>query len=230
MSTKRALLASSALAMLSSIGHAQAGDFYASVLGGANLMEGHSGFQDKGATSTFYKFEPDTGFYVGGAVGLHLDHWVTGLRPELEVSFRRNDVGGSWGATSPGPHQGGMVNAHMSNFSVLANVWYDIDLGSKLVPYFGGGVGWDCADFEGRFESGRTHSHFEDVESGFAWQAGAGVNYQIQEGIKIGVGYRYFQGPDIRHDVFVGKNPNPLAARLDNQNQTVMVNLTFDTN
>ena len=43
-----------------------------------------------------------------------------------------------------------------------------------------------------------------------------------------GIGYRYFSGPDIKNNIFVGKNNLP--AHFDNENHTVMVNLTIDTN
>ena len=63
MLNKRALLATSAIALLGA-GQAQAGDgFYISVLGGANFQQG------KTATPLFFTSDtlsPDTGFLIGG--------------------------------------------------------------------------------------------------------------------------------------------------------------------
>jgi opacity protein-like surface antigen len=228
MFTKRTLLATSALALIAgSSGQANADGFYVSILGGANFMQDNSGAQGGGLSGTSYKFDPDTGFVIGGAVGLHLDKWLKGTRIEFEASYRHNDVGGSWTNFSvPFFNSSGPVSATMSNFAVMANVWYDIDVGQKWVPYLGGGAGWDQARFNGVFV-GSTAS-FNVERNGFAFQVGGGINYPIQDGVNLGIGYRYFRGPDIKNNIFVGKNNLP--ASFDNENHAVVVNLTIDTN
>jgi opacity protein-like surface antigen len=226
MLMKRTLLATSALALIAGSGQANADGFYVSILGGANFMQDKSGTQGVPLAGTSFKFDPDTGFTVGGAVGLHLDKWLKGTRVEFEASYRHNDVGGSWTNFSvPFFHSGGPVSATMSNFAVMANVWYDIDVGQKWVPYVGGGAGWDRAHLDGVFVGSTA---FSVERSGFAFQLGAGLNYPIQDGVSLGIGYRYFRGPDIKNNIFVGKNNLP--ASLDNENHAVTVNLTIDTN
>ncbi len=223
MLNKRALLATSAIALLGA-GQAQAGDgFYISVLGGANFQ------QSKTATPLFFtsdRLSPDTGFLIGGAVGVHADRWLKGLRGEVEISYRRNDFHGSWDSFfSDGP-----IDGHTSNFAVMANVWYDVDIGMKWKPYLGGGVGWARARADGILATTDTDTDTFNVErSGFAWQLGAGLNYEVQDGVKLGLGYRFFRGPNLRTSPFFGKNDN-VALNFDNDNHSVLFSLTIDTN
>lgn len=240
MLMKRTLLASSALAVLASVSQAQAGDFYVSVFGGANWQANDgAGFQSGPPTFSFgttaYNLDSDTGFVLGGTVGVHLDRWLHGLRAEVEASYRRNDVNGNWSVETFSTVQGGVIDANNSTFAVMANVWYDIDIGRKWTPYIGGGAGWARRDVDGAFITTftnfnlSTYGHaFSVSESGFAWQLGAGINYEIQDGVRLGVGYRYFRGPEIRNDIFLGKHDLPV--NFDQDNHAVQLELAVDIN
>lgn len=238
MRNKHTLLASSALALLASVTQANAGEFYIAVTGGANFLSSdRSGFIAiptlSGGTTT-YSQDSDTGFVLGGAIGVHLDRWLNGLRAELEASYRRNDVNGIWSVSTFSGLDVGVINANESKFAVMANIWYDINVGQKWVPYIGGGVGWartkadgafrtTFTDFGGAFSGGGT---FDREESGFAWQLGFGLNYPIQDNVRLGLGYRYFRGPDIKNNVFLGKNNLPV--NFDHEDHTVQLQLTVD--
>ena len=100
---KRSLfITTSTLALLAFGGDAQADGLYLSVFGGLNKIGGFSLHQGPHSASGFstvstdIDLEHDTGFVLGGAIGTSLDHWVQGLRTEVEVSYRRNDFGGNW--------------------------------------------------------------------------------------------------------------------------------------
>jgi len=217
MFTKRALLASTALAFVAGAS-AEAGETYVTVLGGANWQQKTSGFHIVGTgitrATTAFAADPDTGFMIGGAVGLHLDQWAKHLRGEIEASYRRNDISGTFfqhGFIA----QAGNIDANISTFAVMANLWYDVDVGQKWTPYLGGGAGWARTKAEGAFLKTfpSAHSnHFSAEESGFAWQLGLGVNYPIADGVTLGVGYRYFRGPSVDNDVFVGKHNLPVPS------------------
>lgn len=243
MFSKRILLASSALAVLASVTQAHAGDYYVSVFGGANWQANDkSGFQSgPSSTVTFgttaYRLSSDTGFAIGGAVGLHLDQWLHGLRAEVEASYRRNKLKGNWAVTTFFTHAAGDINGHDSTFALMANVWYDVNVSQKWTAYLGGGAGWARRNINGALattfttnSSNTTHyGHgFNVHESGFAWQVGAGVNYEIQDGVHLGVGYRYFRGPDVRNDIFLGKHDLPV--NFDQDNHTVQLELSVDIN
>ena len=64
-------------------------------------------------------------------------------------------------------------------------------------------------------------------ESGFAWQLGAGANYEVSPGVKVGVGYRYFHGADIDR-AFGAKNSAP--AQTDGSNHAIQASVTVDLN
>jgi opacity protein-like surface antigen len=230
MRMKRVLLASSALTLLAAMGQAQAKDLYVSVFGGANWLTDSSGtFTDETETH-IWSAEPDTGFVIGGAIGTHLDNWVRGLRTEVEVSYRRNNLGGGWFESEERTTEGGPLTGNMSTFAIMANLWYDIDVGQKFVPYIGGGAGW--ARMHGEMAALRTFSNLGTPSgstdtstvvdnSGFAYQVGAGLNYEVMPDVDLGIGYRYFVGPRFDH-FFEGKGT------LENHNHAVMVNLTVD--
>lgn len=235
MLNKRLLLASSALAtVFASAGPAQAGDIYFSFLGGANFQQDRSVFISDITTSASSHVDPNTGFVLGAAVGTHLDRWLRGLRAEIEASYRRNEADGNWFVDTFFSDAGGPLDANVSTFAVLANVWYDIDVGHKWVPYLGGGVGWGRTKFNAVLADtsgfgGTTSLSVEN--SGFAYQVGGGINYEVQDGVSLGVGYRYFRGPEIKGNVFVGKNGFvTLPVNGENENHSVMINLTINTN
>lgn len=245
MRLKRVLLASSALALLAGASTAQADGLYISVFGGANWVEDSSArffTQTTTTDATGYGWgtDADTGFVVGGAVGVGLDKWLNGLSVELEASYRRNDVGGAWIATGfdttgPTTTTNGAISANLSTFAIMANVWYEHDFGWKVRPYIGGGVGWARAKFDGALlTSSLTNSAttWDLSNDGFAWQLGIGINYQAAPGVDVGLGYRYFNGPDFSApftiDPFFGGEQ--AFGKLDNDNHSVTVNLTIDVN
>lgn len=226
MKIRNLMLASTALALLGGAQTAQA-DMYVSVFGGANFLEDSSDFG--GTPNDFFAFgsDADIGFALGGAVGVHLDKWAKGLRAELEASYRRQDVGGVWSSDN-GPFTSGPIDANQSTFAIMANVWYDFDCGWKIMPYAGGGVGWGRARVDGALlTSNGTQDTFIDRENGFAWQLGAGFNYEVQPGVNLGLGYRYFEGPT-NDLIFNGKNT--LRTEIENGNHSVLVHLIIDTN
>jgi opacity protein-like surface antigen len=230
---KRVLLATTALAMFAGAGQVQAGDdFYLSVLGGANfLSDSSAAFGDESETH-LYSTDGDTGFVLGGALGTHLDKWAKGLRVELEASYRRNDLGGNWfeSDTETGTVTfGGPIDGNMSTFAIMANLWYDIDIGSKVRPYVGGGVGWArtradavfVTTFRNDSPASGTHDTTNLENSGFAWQLGVGFNYEVAPDVDVGIGYTYFRGPHF-HDTFFEGEGN-----LDNENHAVSAHLTI---
>ena len=225
---KSYLLASvAAAAVFASSGQAQARDFYVSVLGGANWWPDQTRVTTAFGSTTAFHFNADTGFVLGGAVGVHLDNWLHGLRAELEASYRRNKLNGNWTSTSGST---GAITGHVSTFALMANVWYDIDCGSKFKPYVGGGAGWARSHFDavrftasGSSTSGRTAF---DV-NGFAWQLGAGVNYEVMPGVDLGLGYRFMVDPRLH---LGGEGIGEQSITLDNHSHSVALSLTIDIN
>ena len=146
---------------------ASAGDWYASVYGGVNA--------DNVIDVSFV--ESQTGQVVGGTVGRATP--VPGLRIEADVSYRTNDV------------EVGPLTAVHDTTAVLFNVAYDIDIHDPVAtPYILAGIGY--AHTEASVPLLLTLE-----ASDVAFQAGAGINFKVWPGAKIGVGYRFLQGPSI---------------------------------
>ena len=239
MRNKSVFMATTALALLAGATTATAGDLYISVIGGLNKQPDESGSNLTSEAFGAFESSPDTGFVVGGAIGTGLDKWLKGLRVEAEVAYRRNDLAGRWATTSAfsSSTAQGDIEGNASTFSIMANAWYDIDAGWKVVPYVGGGVGWGRAKVDGVLVttasdgSPTTGSReaFSREDSGFAWQLGAGFNYEAAPGVKVGLGYRYFRGPTVPDPIFTGKN-DVLVIGFENDNHAVQANVTIDIN
>lgn len=133
----------------------------------------------------------NTGYLLGWTLGY--DNLFGGdviqFRPEVELSFRQQDVdleevfGGEFD-----PGEADAFSVPTDVLSLLGNLWVDFKLGSGFTPYVGGGVGIGWADlpiFEGPV-------HIESTD--FVWQFGGGVNFDVNERVFVGVGYRYFGG------------------------------------
>jgi opacity protein-like surface antigen len=238
MRMKRVLLATTALASLAGATQAQAGDLYLSVFGGANFLADSGGVAviDElgccGSDSANISSDADTGFVIGGVIGKRLDNWAKNLRVELEASYRRNDLGGNW-ITTTSFSTGGVIDGNMSTFAIMANAWYDIDVGSKFRPYVGGGIGWGRMDgeialittFTSEGPSSGLRTTDTQSDSGFVWQLGLGVNYEVMPDVDVGLDYRYFRGPNFRDLFFGGKSTG-----LDNESHGVSARLTIGIN
>lgn len=224
MRIKSALLATTAVAAVALCPQAQARDFYVSVLGGANIQGDQDNQSFFPSDSSLYSthLDLDTGYMVALAVGTDLDRWLKGLRVELEMSYRRNhmDVTGFYSDTDTNETSTFVGEGHISTFAVMANVWYDIDIGSKVKPYIGGGAGWARANgnFGGIWHSSGSdtdNDYTNDEQSGFAWQLGVGLNYEVMPDVDVGLGYRYFSGPSLElYDVKVDNDSHVVAASL----------------
>jgi outer membrane immunogenic protein len=232
MRTKLALLATTTLAALAIATPAQAaGSWYLSLTGGANWLNDNSftGTTTVDPDSFTFASESDTGYVIAGAVGLSLGQMMQGLRIEAEVGYRQNQVDGVWASdedvgAAPIPDFGTADYDH-TTLSVMANVWYDFSAGS-FKPYIGGGLGWVDVEVDGTYTAAvLADTPFSFSDSGFAWQLGGGVNFQVAPSVQLGVGYRYMAGPEV---TVLAPDPNNLATgEVDSQNHSAVVSLTF---
>lgn len=249
MKMKTLLAATTAMAIVTAAPSATADDLYVSVFGGANfLSDSSAGYTDNpGSYQEVFAWnsDADTGFVLGGAIGTSLDRWAKGLKVELEVSYRRNDVGGGWSVDqySSGfisTTAVGQLDGNMSTFAIMANVWYEHDFGWKARPYFGGGFGWARARFDGALTTGVTSGYsnaagettWDLTNNGFAWQLGLGLNYEVSPGVDVGLGYRYFRGPEFNEPFRVDTNfvNSERFGKVENDSHAVAVNLNIQIN
>ena len=120
----------------------------------------------------------------------------------------------------------GDVNA----FSIMANLWYDFDLGEStpLTPFIGVGAGMARLEAEYSIRAtyptntlawfplyGSTYTSNSSADDWvFAWQVGAGLAYEFGGGMSLSAQYRYFSTGDVSlatqdisvdaHEVLIG--------------------------
>ena len=231
MTIKSAMLATTALALACATSQASERPMYVDVGGGANWIHDQAARTTRNTTFAEWfgmQSSGDTGFVLTAANGAHLDSLVHGFRVELEASYRRNSADGVWGSSTPRMSMPSVGNLEFdeSTWAVLANAWYDVDLGS-FRPYIGGGAGWAETKLEGRYFGRNPRRLIDFSGDGFAWQLGAGINFEISENTTIGIGYRYFSSPDVEI-----LPPNLSNRAIDGsvndiRSQSVVIDLSF---
>ena len=117
------------------------------------------------------------------------------FRLEGEVSYRENDLSltGTSGESKTG--------------TAFVNAWYDWANTSKFTPYVGGGIGIAHNELKGT----AFGTYFDDKDYAFAYQAGAGVAYNLCPHFDLTADYRFVDtskfenGEDLKaHEVLAG--------------------------
>ena len=99
------------------------------------------------------------------------------------------------------------LKGDLSALTLMMNAYYDIDLGSNLVPYVGGGLG--AADLSNEMKSAAGNLLVDDTDCIFIYQIGAGLGYKISgyskgPDVTISLDYRYlasFEDPRFKQTV-----------------------------
>lgn len=194
MKTSFSILAFAAAIGFSPVANAQ---WYVNGHGGLTVVQ-DSDITESGAGVTGAgEIEFDTGFAVGGAIGRSFGP----IRVEGELSYRMVDLDqitvdsvtvGNLTASGLGSFP---IEGEASALAFMINGWYDFNAGSNLVPFIGGGVGIARVNAQVDSVAG-VASTFDEDETVFAYQAGAGVGYKVAPSTMITVEYRYFGTQD----------------------------------
>lgn len=127
------------------------------------------------------KLKADNGW--AGAVGAGYD-LGNGFRTEGELVYLKSDLKGSAGGD-------------LKTLGGFANVYYDFNRTGTWRPFIGGGVGFAQVKADTRT--------VDDDDTGFAYQAKAGVAYKINDKWTGEVAYRYVGVTDVTLGSGVGK-------------------------
>lgn len=174
----RRILAITALLSVFGATHAAAQP-YVSASGGAAFLA-DSDLELNGIGGVEAEF--DTGFGVTGAFGSAWDTVTLGtVRTEVELGYRSNELDSISGPG--GTFSGG--DLELNALSGMANVALDIDTGTMFQPYVMGGLGLANVELES------DDANFEEDDTVFAFQAGAGINVPLGAVTLFG-GYRFF--------------------------------------
>ena len=126
---------------------------------------------------------------VGGAIAVgyylnHLDPRIP-LRAELEYAAR-SDVRAHWDRNSGAGTQ--KLTALFNVQTLQSNLYWDIDTGTAFRPFIGGGMGISFLYADYKVEN---RSSYSDSTTGFAWNAGAGIAYDLNESVTVDLAYRF---------------------------------------
>ena len=154
-------------------------------------------------------------FNAGYNVGVHGGYQLGSWRFEEEYSYRRNNVAayGVVGDITNG------VSGNRHTHSIMTNVLYDFAAGWPVTPHIGVGIG--AMDVFDGLKIPSRRLVFNDNSWQFAYQAIAGLRYDINPVLALDLDYRYlatteltFQIPNTALHYRTGANTNNFVASL----------------
>lgn len=131
-----------------------------------------------------------------------------GLRAEVEYNYRKPSVRSTHLAetVNVGLFDVNSLEAtktKISSDSVMMNIYYDFNTGTRFIPYLGAGLGvtklkatfksFDTDDFSAEYNgSGLSRS-----KNNLSWNVSAGVGYMLTNNLTFDAGYRYVDNGSI---------------------------------
>jgi OmpA-OmpF porin, OOP family len=175
---KKLLLATAALVALPVMAQAQMAPtpgFYIGGAGGLNWM--FNSTVDPPGIVTNINLSPQMGWAAGGMIGYDF----VGPRVEVEGMYRQNNANVNFAGVGGG-FAGFGVN--IQQVSIMANLLYDFNFGSPIVPYIGAGAGV-------AFINASAFGASSDTTQ-FAYQGILGLGYRIDDNWRVNLEGRYF--------------------------------------
>lgn len=202
MNRKFLLATTAAVSLIASAAFAQEEGFYIGVGGGLNAM--HS--SDIDGPTFNDELNNDEGFVGAGVLGYKYNN---GLRSELELGYRKNDVDEINDVTADGETE---------VYSAMVNLLFDLDISESVDTYIGGGAG---GAFVRHDKVGPTQAtRVDDTEFVPAFQGIAGLSYALSNKADIFLNYQYFHAVDPNF-----KNEANTKVDVDYDSSTVMLGL-----
>lgn len=171
-------------------------------------------FQDESdstVSSVTNEIDYNTGWGLSGEVGYG---WGNGLRVAGELVYRNATVDGVSGTNS------GAAGGGIHNKAIMANVYYDIETGTRFTPYVGAGVGGSYVDADNlRTINGTT---LDDSSFELAYQGIVGTAVDLDGPWDFTLDYRYFATPDVKF-----KTSAATTAETTNSSHNLMVGLRY---
>jgi len=175
--------------------------------------------------STFNdRVEFDPGINIGATGGFDFGF----LRLEGELSHKNGEMSTVTEQATNG-NRFVNVDGRLGALALLFNIFFDLHNSTPVTPYFGGGVGFatlHLSDTIGtQTDTGdRVILYRSDDDTVFAYQAGAGLEIDLNYGISLDLAYRYFGTSKARFD------RNSFTAtdlRLESHNASVGLRIKF---
>jgi opacity protein-like surface antigen len=183
---------------------AQAATQYVSGMGGISWMQNMKldvVYQDTSGNQS-RDYDLGSGVNLLGAIGCDYGSY----RFEAEVGYQQNDlktgINSTDGIVDDGSVNGNLASPYdmkgdVSVLSLMANGYYDFDLGSKVDFYATTGVGVAQVSYHDENDVANADPGYTGHETALAWQVGAGFAAPIADNIKLDLRYRYFATTDV---------------------------------
>jgi outer membrane protein OmpA-like peptidoglycan-associated protein len=151
-----------------------------------------------------------------------------GIRAELEVSYRQNDVDRFSGAGLAGPTR---TLGLTQSYGVMLNALYDFSFpGAPVIPYVGVGAGYQWLDYKGvRGAASNGTVILDGTEGSFAYQAIVGGAFPVAEfpGLAVTAEYRFMGTLSSDMDAASGVTNTRGSAEIDNFNHSLLIGLRY---
>ncbi len=187
---------------------ARDGALYVGVEGGPMIVEDID--LDIGTTEDAVSIDSEYGYDAAGIIGYDFG----AFRAEAEISYRRAAADEITAAVPGIPLGGGSrrfftgqtdVNGHNSALAFMINGMFDFGDEDGLQGFVGGGAGVSRTKIRTTFAA---PSFIDDEDTGFAWQAIAGVRAPLSYNFDVGLKYRFFNHDDINFNDTGGRDIN----------------------
>lgn len=198
---------------------------YVSIMGGMNWVAPLDLNQNN---FDFVQLELNQPLQSGYTAGLAFGwRFPTGLKPELELSHRKNTLAQFDNRAYQG---GGRLDGkgEVQATSVMANLWYEVlslpaPFG-RLTPYIGGGLGYTTLTFSG-LEAGAAQYGNVHRDTVLAYQLGTGLGFELNELWSMSLDYRYLQTRDANFGDIQGLPKGDVKAAY--RSQSLMLGLQY---
>lgn len=153
---------------------------------GGNIPEG-GGLSDFGGFAAGAQVSYDAGATLNLAAGYQFNRY---LAAEVQTGWNLNAIDAIPGFV--------VSDTYVSSVPILVNAVFQWPIPRTiLVPFIGGGVGGAATLFDTDYMANTAVSLFgSDSDFVFAWQAFAGLRFQISDQLSAGVAYKYFSTED----------------------------------
>lgn len=136
----------------------------------------------------------DDNVSFGGGIGYNI---MRGFRVDLTLDYRADaDLYAYYPASPASP-----LTGELSSWVGLANFYYDFDMGHRITPYVGVGLGFAAHTMDAgkNIGAGDFTDFSGKTETEFAWALMAGVDIDLRSNWKLDIGYRYLDLGDVSY-------------------------------
>lgn len=225
MKLKMTLMAAAATLAITPAAQAYEG-LYGAIGAGVTIFDGDTDINNDGSNGSGpFAFdssqEHDLGIGIYAALGYA---YTNNLRAELEFSYRSNDIDSidPDGAGFSG-WPTGTITGDVSTLAVMGNLLYDFEgISSFATPYIGLGIGFANVDHDisgtNPVGSPATTIAYGGDRFTLAYQAIAGLAFDLAEGLILDVSYRYFDTKKRSYDGALGGSAATFESAYNNHN------------